>query len=132
MMRWANDRVRVQYLGAIGGRRMIGKSWSSQYIIAKNFDAHVALFSQKLKDTETMYLKRSSIYKHELRVDFSNVLDGQQAMFIVFNTALSKNETAYNSWYVTNSQIYDDFWFDYNNTAILFRSARFILGQEGI
>ena len=86
IMNWANDRIRIQYRGAIAGRRMIGKKWNDRYIIADNFDAHDPIHRSKLEDTERIYLRRSSIYKHEIRMDFDGILNGMMADFFLFST----------------------------------------------
>ena len=65
---------------------MLGKKWNDRYIIAGNFDPHNPNFRDKLLDTESIYLLRSSIYKHEIRVDFNPILNGMAAKFTMFST----------------------------------------------
>ena len=129
-MRWANNRIRVMYFGAIGDRRMIGKKWNDQSIIAQNFDPHDPIHRSKLEDTETLFFKRSSIYKHEIKVDFDPILNGMNCAFTLFASHLTKNATAYNNWVFETPTIYDDLWFDANATHILFKSTSFRIGKE--
>ena len=70
--------IRVLFLSGINGNDFTGKSWNSKFVIGKNFDPHDPIHRNKdtMHDTNTMFIKRSSIYKHQIQIDYSKKLNG--------------------------------------------------------
>ena len=85
-MRWANNRIRVQYYSGVG-QPFKGVHWKSDEV-GDGFNKISNTEVAGVNKTETFFLKRVSFYKNGLRFDHSKAFDGLFAMFIVFSTEL--------------------------------------------
>ena len=134
IQRWANDFIRINFLAGVGGqKRFIGKRWNDRFIVAKNFDSFEAIHRNKLEDTETMNCKKSSIYTHMIKIDYSKKMNGLNTTFLLYNTGSNWNQTEpernFNNWNFINKEIWQQFEFNINNTK-LFSTKYHILGEQ--
>jgi hypothetical protein len=93
-MPWANNRIRVQYYGAVG-QRMWGRTWNSSQVgddFDKDLDWDKAGTEDKpgeiksYNSTETFWIKRVSFYKNGCNFKIGPVFNGMNTMFIIFTT----------------------------------------------
>ena len=79
-----------------------------------------------------MYIKRSSIYKHQIQIDYSKKMNGLTNKFHIFKTGIwnqTEPEKNFNNWIFESPQSWLDFWYT-KSSIILFESQNHVLGTS--
>ena len=131
MQLWANNRIRLNFLMGVGGRRSIGKLVDSR-VHQKTTppDIEAILSNPDLPDVETVTFARSSTAINQINIVFDeDEFDGLKSQYALYQT--NQGPEAFSNYNFSTPKLWDDIWFDENSTYLA-KSEEFILGKTSI
>ena len=129
MQTWANNRIRLNFLMGVGGRRAIGKLVDSR-IFLRSDDVEAIIVNPDLPDVENVTFARSSTAINQIDIVFNEKeFDGLKSQFALYKT--NEGPTAFNNFNFSTPELWDDIWFGENSTYLA-KSEEFILGKTSI